>query len=149
VDVLAAAAAVLALVSAAGVAASFDPAFTGPRVLGTLVLALGVLAAAGRATSSWRWGMRGLGGAGLLLLTLWPLVFALGWLTPGAGAAVMSLHGVAWTAAGALAPALRTPAVTSTTTAPVAAVLRARSAHGDAVPPARRDDGPARAQCPA
>jgi hypothetical protein len=69
-----------------------------------------VLAAAGPATSSWRWGLRGLGAVGLLLLPLWPVVFALGWLTPGAGAAVLSVHGLAWTAAGALAPARCTPA---------------------------------------
>jgi hypothetical protein len=38
-------------------------------------------------------------------MPLWPLVFAVQWLSPGAGAAIIGLHGLGWTVLGAAAPA--------------------------------------------
>jgi hypothetical protein len=79
-------AAALAAVSAGGVLLGFDPAFTGARILGTVVLGVGLLTAgraAGRTcgATAWRPALLALGGLALLLLPLWPLVFAVQWLS--------------------------------------------------------------------
>lgn len=98
------AAAALGVVSAVGVAVAFDPAFTGGRILGTLLLGAGVLAAARSCRAgTWRIGLALVGLLGLFLLPLWPLVFAVHWLTPAAGAVVLALHGLAWVALGVAA----------------------------------------------
>jgi hypothetical protein len=88
----------------------FDPAFTGGRILATAVLGLGLLAAgraAGRraGAAAWQFPLLALGVLALLLMPLWPLVFAVQWLSPGAGAAIIGLHGLGWTVLGAAAPA--------------------------------------------
>jgi hypothetical protein len=54
VRVLAGAAGALGVLSAVGVVARFDPAFTGGRILATLLLGLGTLAAAAGAAARWR-----------------------------------------------------------------------------------------------
>lgn len=41
-----------------------------------------------------------LGLAGIFLLPLWPLVYALMWVTEGAGAAFIALFGLGWMAVG-------------------------------------------------
>ena len=100
----------LAALSAAGVLLGFDPAFTGGRILGTAVLGVGLLAAgraAGRTrhANAWRPPMVALGLLALFLLPLWPLVFAVQWLSPGTGAAIIAAHGLGWAGLGAATPA--------------------------------------------
>ncbi len=95
----------LALLSTAGVILLVDPVFTAGRVFGTLALgAATVLLAAGarKAGTSSRWtlGLLGLGLIGLLLFPLWPLVYALAWLSRGMGAAIIALYGLGWVVAG-------------------------------------------------
>jgi hypothetical protein len=104
----------LAVLSAAGVLLAFDPVFTTGRVLGTVVLGIGLLAAgraAGRAAgaTAWRSPFVALGLVALFLLPLWPLVFAVQWLSPGAGAAVIGLHGLGWMVLGGAAPSRTVP----------------------------------------
>jgi hypothetical protein len=94
------AASALGAASAAGVATAWDPVFTGARVLGTVALGVGVLLAAPAAPPSWRIGLLGLGSLALFLMPLWPLVYALHWLSPGAGAAIFVAHGLGWIALG-------------------------------------------------
>jgi hypothetical protein len=94
------AASALGAASAAGVATAWDPVFTGARVLGTVALGVGVLLAAPAAPPSWRIGLLGLGSLALFLMPLWPLVYALHWLSPGAGAAIFIAHGLGWIALG-------------------------------------------------
>ncbi len=97
-------AAALGATSAVGIAVGFDPAFTGGRILGTLVLGLGAVAAARACRPGpWRSAFALVGALGLFLLPLWPLVFAVQWMAPAAGAAVIGLHGLAWTALGVAA----------------------------------------------
>jgi hypothetical protein len=111
VRVVAAVAGVLAAVSAAGVVAGFDPAFTSARIAGTLLLGTGVLLAARRAAGPARVGLLALGALAVFLLPLWPLVHAVQWLTPGTGAAVFALHGLGWALAGTLAARPTHPAL--------------------------------------
>lgn len=99
----AAAAAGLGAVSVFGVVLAFDPAFTGGRIVGTLLLGGGALLTAAGVGAPWRAGLVALGTATVLLLSLWPLVFAVGWLSPAAGAAALALHGAGWVAVGAAA----------------------------------------------
>lgn len=95
----------LAVLSVAGLVVHFDPLFTAPRIFGTLALgASTVLAAvdarrAGAATG-WAAGLLALGLLGLFLLPLWPLVFAVGAVPEGGGAAVIALFGLGWALAG-------------------------------------------------
>lgn len=94
----------LAVVSAAGVVVSFDPVFTAARILGTVLLGVSLLAAgSARGSADWRPRLLALGLLTLSLLLVWPLVFALEWLSPAAGATVIGLHGLAWVALGAVA----------------------------------------------
>jgi hypothetical protein len=99
----AAAAAALGTVSLLGVVVAFDPAFTAGRAAGTLVLGIGALLAAAAVDGPWRTALAALGTVAVLLLPVWPLLFAVGWLSPAAGAAVLAVHGAAWVAVGVAA----------------------------------------------
>ncbi len=83
-----------------GVGAAFDPFFTGPRVLGTLLLGCATLLAARSAAGSRRRLLVALGATGVGLLAIWPLVYATGLLTPAAGAALIAAYGLGWIALG-------------------------------------------------
>ncbi len=95
----------LAVISLWGAIALFDPVFTACRIFGTLALGtaafLGGLDAqrAGKA-SGWAIALLLLGLVGMFLLPLWPLVYAVQWLSEGAGAAVIALFGLGWVATG-------------------------------------------------
>ena len=102
---LAYAALALAVLSAAGVVVRFDPVFTGPRILGTLALGGGTLLAgvAARRTgaaASWTTALQALGLLGLVLLPLWPLVYAVELVPEAGGAAVIALFGLGWVLVG-------------------------------------------------
>ncbi len=103
--ILAYIAVVLAVISLGGVIALFDPVFTACRIFGTLALGIAtVLVAAdaqraGRALG-WAIALLLLGLVGLFLLPLWPLVYAVQWLSEGAGAAIIALFGLGWLATG-------------------------------------------------
>lgn len=151
----------LASISAAGVLLGFDPAFTGARILGTVLLGIALLTA-GRAASrtrgatAWQLPLVSLGGVALFLLPVWPLVFALQWLTPGAGAAIIALHGWGWMIVGSAAPTERIdealpgsvrPAGAGTRSEPLSSAqarpphrLRPAGASTSAREPARRPD---------
>jgi hypothetical protein len=91
----------LGLLSLGGVVVRFDPVFTAGRIFGTLSLGLATLGAslaARRApvASTWTWALLWLGVLGVFLLPLWPLVYALGWLTEAAAASVIALFGIGW-----------------------------------------------------
>ena len=108
--VAAGAAAALGVVSAAGIAVGLDPAFTGGRIFGTLLLGVGAVAAAAACrVRRWRLALAIVGLLGLFLMPLWPLVFAVEWLTPAAGAAVIAVHGLAWMTLGVSARRLPIP----------------------------------------
>jgi hypothetical protein len=87
--------------SAAGIAVHSDPVVTGGRTLGTLMLVAGALLAAGGASGRWRSGLLCLGVLGLLVLAVWPLVYAVELLPAVGGAAVLAVYGAGWAAAGA------------------------------------------------
>ena len=94
----------LGVVALAGVAAGFDPLFTAPRIFGTLTLglaaALAVRGARSMGSGTWTALLAVLGALGIALLPLWPVVYALAWLTPAAGAGVIGAFGVAWLTVG-------------------------------------------------
>lgn len=97
----------LALGSASfvGVIALFDPMFTAGRIFGTLALGVAttmaaVLAHQGNAHRAWVIGLILLGALGVFLLPLWPLVYALRWLTPGQAASFIAVFGAGWLAVG-------------------------------------------------
>ena len=104
-------AAALGAVSALGVVVQVDPVFTGPRIVGTLLLGAGLLGAAAAAPAGRRLLLAALGAVGLLLLPLWPLVYALQWMSAGTAAGVFVLFGAGWLALGAGSPATAPPAV--------------------------------------
>jgi hypothetical protein len=94
---------VAALASLSGVVLAFDPLATGMRVAGSLLLGVATLAGASAAAGSGRryvllLGL--LGVVGLLLLPLWPLVYALEVIPPLGGAAVFAAFGLGWGALG-------------------------------------------------
>ena len=96
---------VLAVLSLAGVIALFDPLFTVGRVFGTLALGTatflaGVGALRSRTAPGWTVALLYLGIAGIFLFPLWPLVYALQWVSQAAGAAFMALFGLSWTVLG-------------------------------------------------
>ncbi|MDP9433772.1 MAG: hypothetical protein M3P93_00645, partial [Actinomycetota bacterium] len=81
--------------------------FTGARVLGTLVLGAGLVAAAVAAPVRWRPLLGALGVVAVSLLPLWPLVYAVQWVPAHVAAGVFVLHGAGWIALGGAAPAAR------------------------------------------
>ncbi len=95
----------LAMLSTAGVIAQVDPLFTGGRIFGSLALGAATFLAAvdvrrdGDAPG-WTLTLLVLGLIGLLLLPLWPLVYALQWVPRGGGAVIIALYGLGWVAAG-------------------------------------------------
>ncbi len=95
----------LAVISLGGAIALFDPVFTACRIFGTLALGLAAFLAgadalkAGRG-SGWAIALLLLGLVGMFLFPLWPLVYAVQWLSQGAGAAIIALFGLGWMAAG-------------------------------------------------
>jgi len=96
---------VLAVLSLAGVIAMFDPLFTSGRVFGTLALGIatflaGVDARRSNAAPGWMGVLVAFGLAGIFLLPLWPLVYALMWVPETAGAAFIALFGLGWMAVG-------------------------------------------------
>ena len=103
--VLAYAALGLAALSVAGLLVLFDPLFTAPRIFGTLALGAatllaGIEARRAGADRSWSAGLLALGLLGLNLLPLWPLVFVVGVVPEGGGAAVIALFGLGWALVG-------------------------------------------------
>lgn len=83
----------------------FDPLFTSGRVFGTLVLGIATfLAGVGirrsHAAPGWMGALLALGLAGVSLLPLWPLGYALQWVPETAGAAFIALFGLGWMAVG-------------------------------------------------
>ena len=95
----------LAVLSVLGVVVLFDPLFTTARIFGSLALgAATVLAGLGArragAAPGWTLALLGLGLMGLLLLPLWPLVYALQWVPEVGGAAFMALFGLGWVVLG-------------------------------------------------
>ncbi|MBA3414068.1 MAG: hypothetical protein H0U10_02445 [Chloroflexia bacterium] len=104
--VLAYAALVLALLSAAGVVVRFDPVFTAPRIFGTLALGAATLLAGIEArriaavAGWWSAALLALGLFGLFLLPLWPLVHAIEMVPEEAGAGIIALFGVGWVLVG-------------------------------------------------
>lgn len=96
---------VLSMLSVLGAVILFDPLFTGSRILGTLslgvaTLLIGLDAARVSTRTGWTAGLLALGLVGILLFPLWPLVYAVAWLSPGAGATVIALFGLGWMMAG-------------------------------------------------
>jgi molybdenum cofactor synthesis domain-containing protein len=103
--ILAYVAVVLAVLSVAGVIALFDPLFTSGRVFGTLALGIatflaGVDARRNHTAPGWMGALLALGLAGIFLLPLWPLVYALQWVPETAGATFIALFGLGWMAVG-------------------------------------------------
>ncbi len=104
--ILAYVALVLALLSAAGVVARFDPLFTAPRIFGTLALGAATLLAGieARRTDAvagwWSAALLALGLLGLFLLPLWPLVHAIEIAPEEVGAGVIALFGLGWVLVG-------------------------------------------------
>ncbi|MDP8923784.1 MAG: hypothetical protein M3O34_12995 [Chloroflexota bacterium] len=95
----------LAALSLAGVAARFDPLFTVGLIFGTLALGAaaslaGVAARRAGVAPAWTAALLTLGLMGLLVLPLWPLVYAVALVPPGAGAAFLALFGLGWMALG-------------------------------------------------
>ncbi len=96
---------VLAVLSVAGVIALFDPLFTVGRVFGSLALGtatflVGVAALRSRIAPGWTVALLYLGLAGIFLFPLWPLVYALQWVSQVVGAAFMAQFGLGWTVVG-------------------------------------------------
>jgi len=95
----------LGLISLVGVAVLLDPVFTAGRIFGTLTLAVAAIMAsvvAHRADAGGTWvvALALLGAIGVFLLPLWPLVYALGWLTEELGALFIALFGIGWLSVG-------------------------------------------------
>lgn len=91
----------LSVLSLAGVIVLFDPLFTSGRIFGSLVigtatLLTGVSAFGSRAALGWTIILVALGLAGIFLLPLWPLVYALQWVPEAAGAVFVALFGFGW-----------------------------------------------------
>lgn len=104
----------LAVLSAIGVVAGFDPLFTAPRIFGTLALGAGTTLAGvashrGHGAFSWTVTLVLLGLLGLFLLPLWPLVHALEVVPEGGGAGIIALFGLGWVLVGYRLRVLRTP----------------------------------------
>ena len=103
--ILAGVALALGVLSLVGVIVAFDPLFTTGRIFGTLTLGAATLLVgvdmrrAGTAPG-WAGALLALGCLGLFLLPLWPLVYAVQLLPPGAGAAFIGLFGLGWVALG-------------------------------------------------
>ena len=94
----------LGLLSALGVAVALGPLLTAPRILGTVVLGVATgraaHAARGRSPSGWPALLGITAVLAVALLPLRPLVHALGWFSPTAGALLIAAHGTAWAAVG-------------------------------------------------
>ncbi len=91
----------LGILSLVGAVVLFDPVFTAARIFGTLALGAalalsGWAARNGRLGRAWAGMLLGIGVIGVLLLPVWPLVFALGWFTEEAGALSIALFGIGW-----------------------------------------------------
>ena len=91
----------LGVISLVGLAIPFDPLFTGPRILGTLLLGLATVLGATAARGGSRTYLAVLGLTGLALMPLWPLVYAVNVVPAGVGAALIALFGLGWAALGA------------------------------------------------
>ena len=94
----------LGVVSGVGLAIALDPLFTGPRILGTVVLGAALCLAAFAPRRVDR-RLLGLGAAAMAMLALWPAVYAVEVLPATLGALLIALFGVAWAAWGARTPA--------------------------------------------
>ncbi len=95
----------LSILSLTGVIVLFDPLFTTGRIFGSLALGtatflVGVETRRGHTASGWTVALLTLGLAGIFLLPLWPLVYALQWVPEGAGAVFIALFGLGWLAVG-------------------------------------------------
>ena len=95
----------LAVLSLAGLVALFEPMSAVGQTLGSLALGAATFLAgrgarAAGAARDWTLGLMTLSLAGLLLLPLWPLVYAVELVPPAAGAAFIGLFGLGWVALG-------------------------------------------------
>ncbi len=95
----------LAVLSLLGVIMLVDPVFTASWLFGSLALGAATLVAGYRCRRRPSCGGLGpalliLGLAGMFLLPLWPLTYAVEVLPPGAGAAFIALFGLGWAAMG-------------------------------------------------
>ena len=95
----------LSVLSLAGVILLFDPLFTSGRIFGAFALGIatflaGVNARESHTAPGWMVALMALGLAGISLLPLWPLVYALMLVPEAAGAVFMALFGLGWMAAG-------------------------------------------------
>ncbi len=87
----------LAVLSLLGVIMLVDPVFTASWLFGSLALGAATFVAGYRCR---RHALLILGLAGMSLLPLWPLIYAVEVLPPGAGAAFIALFGLGWAAMG-------------------------------------------------
>jgi hypothetical protein len=88
-----------ALISSLGVATAWDPMATGGRIFGSLLLGIGVVAAAAaapRVPPAPVALLGGLGAVGLFLLPLWPLVYAVHVVPPIGAVCVLGTFGLGW-----------------------------------------------------
>ncbi len=95
----------LAVLSLAGVVLLIDPLSVSGLTFGSLALGAatcmaGVAARTAGTAAQWTLALLALGLMGLLLLPLWPLVYALQWVPASAGAAFIALFGVGWLVVG-------------------------------------------------
>lgn len=93
----------LGFASVVAVIAQFDPLFTAARIFGTLSLGVattmaGVMAHKVGADRSWVAVLTLTGLLGMFLLPLWPLVYALAFVTAWAAAFIIALFGAGWLA---------------------------------------------------
>lgn len=93
----------LGFASVVAVIAQFDPLFTGARIFGTLLLGVATTMAALMAHKvgadrSWVVVLTLTGLLGLFLLPLWPLVYALAYITAWAASFIIALFGAGWLA---------------------------------------------------
>ena len=115
----------LGVLSLAGVVVLFGPVFTSGRIFGSLALGAatllaGIAAQRAGAHRGWTLGLLALGSMCVLLLSLWPLVYAVDLLPTTAGAGFIALYGLGWVGLGSVAWWLMSTRRTTTAALPTA-----------------------------